>query len=286
MKSFPNVPFILVLITFLLLSSCAKDTDTINADTKDAEASSAQVSSSPSTTDVADNGSTADALERGIAAQGGLDLWRSYASLSFDIPRQQDTVHHVVDLWSRKTLQTTRNYQLGFDGEDVWVAPNLEAYSGNARFANGLDFYFFAIPFVLADPGANSEELGLMRIDDKEYEAVKISYDAGVGDSPTDYYIVHFDPETYRLTHLLYTATYFSGEPTENYNARVYGDWQEVDGLSLPGKISSYHWDGETRRLGEKRGETLFTQIELHKSPLDTGIFQKPEEAEVAPPPQ
>lgn len=261
----------LFLTSLLILTACNQNSGSPNGQ-----------AAPPAAT--AEKSARLDALDLGIAAHGGLDLWRTYASLSFDIPRGQDTVHHTVDLRSRKTLQATRTYQLGYDGTEVWVAPDLEAFSGNPRFANGLDFYFFAIPFVLADPGANREELGRVTIDDREYEAVKISYDAGVGESPDDHYIVHFDPETHRMSHLLYTATYYSGEASEDYNARVYEDWQAVGGLLLPGKITAYHWDGETRRLGEQRGETVFTRITLNRAPPAAARFQKPAAAEVAPP--
>ena len=267
----------LCLLSFVFIAACSNDprSSTSAPDPDQATAHQSDIRE--------ENPAGVDPLDRGIAAHGGLDRWRSYAALSFDIPREQGTVHHTIDLWSRKTLQTTPAYQLGFDGSDVWVAPGLDAYSGNARFANGLDFYFFAIPFVLADPGANREVLGQVTIDDKAYNAVKISYDAGVGDSPEDYYIVHFDPDTHRMSHLLYTATYFSGEPSENYNARVYSDWQDIDGLLLPGKITAYHWDSESRRLGEQRGETVFTNIELSTAPPESTLFQKPETAEIAP---
>ena len=225
--------------------------------------------------------SVQDALDRGIAAQGGLSTWHAYHTLEYDQVQGERRIQHLIDLQTRKTRQTTKDYQLGFDGADVWVAPTLDAFPGNPRFSNGLDFYFFAIPFVLADPGTNREPLGRVTVDGTEYEAVKISYDAGVGASPDDYYIVHFDPETHRLHVLLYTVTFRSQEPNENYNARVYEEWQDVGGLVLPRKVTSYRWNSEQRRLGEKRRETIYDNVKLSTEKPDPARFSPPDVAEI-----
>ena len=53
---------------------------------------------------------------------------------------------------------------------------------------------------------AETYEGGRVQIDDQDYEAVKISYNDGIGASPDDYYIIHLDPKTYQLKVLLDTA--------------------------------------------------------------------------------
>lgn len=224
-----------------------------------------------------------DALDRGIEAHGGLATWQSYQLLEYQMGAGENSERHVVDLWSRKTLQAGENWQVGYNGTDVWVAPNLEAFDGNPRFYNGLHFYFFGLPFVLADPGANREDLGSVTINSESFDAVKISFDAGVGESPNDYYIVHFDPQTHRMRYLLYTATYFSGEPSERFNAREYETWQEVDGLLVPEKITTYRWNSESRELGDKRGESNFSNVKFFKpGEGDERVFELPQNAEVA----
>ena len=222
-----------------------------------------------------------DVLDKSIEAHGGLDTWRSFGSLSYTLQKRERTEEHVIDLHTRKTLLSTETYQIGYDGTDVWITPGLDAYSGTPRFINGLDFYFFSIPFVLADPGTQREYLGRVQINDQEYEAMKVSYDSGVGASPDDYYIVHLDPDTYQLRLLLYTATFYSQEPSENYNARMYEDWKEIDGLVLPTKLVAYQWDGEQQQLGEMRGETVFSEIKLGAESPPSSMFEAPEGAEI-----
>ena len=61
-----------------------------------------------------------------------------------------------------------------------------------------MDFYFFGMAFVFADPGTNHESLGSVDINGEPFDAVKISFDAGTGASSDDYYIAHFDPQTHQ----------------------------------------------------------------------------------------
>ena len=229
---------------------------------------------------VLNNANLPGVLSSGIEAHGGLTLWQSMGSLEYTITRGERTEHHLTALGSRQTIQSGEGYRLGYDGENVWVEPSVDSFTGDPKFYRGLDFYFFAIPFVLADPGTIHEDLGTVMIDGAPYNAVKVSYEAGVGDSPNDYYIVHFDPETNQLAYLLYTVTYRSGEPNENFSLRAYEEWQEVNGLLLPQKIASYQWDSETRQSGEKRGESLFSSVSVLPEIPDTSIFAKPESAE------
>ncbi len=222
---------------------------------------------------------TADILDKSLIAHGGLETWQSFGTLEYDITKGENEGHHLIDLKTRSTLQSGEQYVLGFDGENVWVSPDLDAFSGNPNFSVGLDFYFFGIPFVLADPGTNRELLGDVVFDGTTYEAVKISYNDGVGASAGDYYIAHFDKDTHLLKYLLYTVTYFSQEPNENYYARAYEEWEEVEGLLLPKRMAAYSWDNETRTLGEKRNEAVFNNITLETQQPDKSAFAKPDNA-------
>ncbi len=225
--------------------------------------------------------SALDILDRGLEAHGGLETWHSYSSLEYDVDRGGKVEHHLIDLKNRKLLQIGDAYSFGFDGKDAWVAPQLAAFSGSARFYNGLDFYFFGIPFLLADPGTKRELLGRVMIGGDSYDAVKVSFDAGVGGSPDDYYIAHFDTETGLMRVLLYTVTYRSQEPNENYNGRVYEEWQEVGGMMVPGKITSAPWDNEARTLGEPGRETFYKNVQFRAEPPDAMKFARPDVSEV-----
>jgi len=221
-------------------------------------------------------------LQKALDAHGGLDKWNSFKSLKYDLGTtlgEEKTENQLIDLKSRKVLITGDNFKLGFDGEQVWVTPNKEAFGKmSARFYHNLIFYFFSIPYVLADPGIQYEDLGIVTLDSTSYRALKISYNEGVGDADDDFYVAHFNPETYKMEWLLYTVTYFSGEKHENYNALKY-EWQDVNGLLLPARYTGFKYaDGV---IGDKRYESNFSNVTLSQDEPDQTLFEMPEGAEI-----
>ena len=223
-----------------------------------------------------------DVFESALDAHGGLEMWQSFQTLSYDLNPGDNRERHTIDLYSRKTRQENQSYTIGYDGSDVWITPNLDAYSGNPRFYNGLHFYFFALPFVFADPGVNVASLGQHEVSGETYDVLQFTFDDGVGDSPKDEYIGYFNTSTHRLHLLLYTVTFRSQTPGTRYNARVYEDWQQIQGLWVPQHIVSYQWDPDKKQLGDRRGVTTYDKVSFSTEAAEPGLFQKPEGAEVA----
>ncbi len=253
----------------LLLSACAGGEDTPAHDAPAAAANS------QSDTSEHMNALPA-ALRDGLEAHGGLDTWQSFAALQFDFNRAGGTETQHIDLQMRRTHWIGDGFTLGFDGDSVWVRPSEDAFFGNPRFYNGLHFYFFQSPFVLADHGTVHEDLGEQMIDGTPYRAVKVTYESGVGESPKDAYIAHFDPETGLMKVLLYTVTFNSGEPSDRFSALEYRDYQEVDGLMVPSRYVGRTWNAEERTLGEERYEMNFTDVDFHTEPWPDAMFSPP----------
>lgn len=216
------------------------------------------------------------AMQDGLAAHGGLATWQSFPALQFDFNRAGGTETQHIDLHTRRTHWIGDEFTLGFDGDSVWVSPSEDAFFGNPRFYNGLHFYFFQSPFVLADEGTVHEDLGEQVIDGNAYRVVKVTYEAGVGESPEDSYIAHFDPDTGLMKVLLYTATFNSGEPSDRYSALEYRDYQEVDGLMVPSRYVGRTWNAEERTLGEERYEMNFTSVDFLTEPWPDAMFSPP----------
>lgn len=222
-----------------------------------------------------------DILKVSLKAHGGLAQWNKMNTLKYTIERNDKPEHHLIDLKNRKVLLTHDDYKLGFDGNEVWVTPNLEAFGkGSPRFYHNLIFYFYAIPFVLADPGINYEVLPQKEIEGQTYNVLKVSYNEGVGDAPDDYYIAHFNTETNLMNWLLYTVTYYSGEKSEKFNALKY-DWQEVNGLKIPSKLTGYKYaDG---KIGEFRYSRPFKEVSITAQATNAAIFAMPSGAAIDP---
>ncbi|MEL6720610.1 MAG: DUF6503 family protein, partial [Bacteroidota bacterium] len=175
----------------------------------------------PETEEVPNYDHLPEVLLAGLEAHGGIDRWQEMQTLEYDLMKDSITEHQLIDLKSRKVLLSTNpaTYTLGFDGQEVWVSPEKAAFPGNsARFYHNLYFYFYAMPFIASDPGINYEVMKNDSLNGELYDAVKISYNAGVGDAPDDEYILYFDKESHQMEWLLYTVTYYTGEKGTRYN--------------------------------------------------------------------
>lgn len=221
-----------------------------------------------------------DLLAKSLEAHGGLDRWRSMKTMQYTVDRAGKPEHHLIDLETRKVLLTHDDYRVGFDGKEVWVAPNKAAFGdGSARFYHNLRFYFISMPFIIADPGINYEVLPQRELQGKSYDALRVTYAAGVGDAPEDEYILHFDPETHRMEWLLYTVTYYTGEAGDRYNALHYDEWEEANGLLMPANMAGYRFQNDT--IGEMRYARPVEALQLSTTVADPQQFMMPAEAEI-----
>ncbi|QSE96580.1 DUF6503 family protein [Fulvivirga lutea] len=221
-------------------------------------------------------------LTAALEAHGGIDQWNSFSTMQYDLSMagNDQTETHIIDLNKRLVRINSENFTIGFDGKEVWASPTIEATGKNSpRFYHNLFFYFFAIPYVLADPGINYDDLGTVKIMDKEYRALKVSFNEGVGDADEDLYIAHFNPETFKLELLLYTVTYYTGEKHENYNALKYGAYKNVNGLLFPMSLKGHKYD--SGKIGDLRYDVTFSNVALSKEPAVDSLFVMPEGAEV-----
>lgn len=213
-------------------------------------------------------------------AHGGLENWKAMQSLEFTIPNDHGDEVTTTHLQTRKSLITMPNHTIGYNGKDVWLHnKDTTAYKGNAKFYYNLMFYFYAMPFVLADDGINYENVEPLVFEDKSYPGMKISYDTGVGESPDDEYIVYFDSETNTMAWLAYTVTYFSKEKSKAFRFIKYNDWQTVNGLLLPERLTWYNYEGHIPTT--ERSDRVFTNIKVSKVGPNAELFEMPEGAEL-----
>ena len=215
------------------------------------------------------------AIARVFAAHGGYDNWQKMKQLYYELNGQKT----LVALQQRYTRLESENQTVGFDGEKVWVFPPGEN-ANRQRMRYNLIFYFYAFPFVVGDPGVIYEEMEPFEILGKPYNAVKISYEEGIGDAPKDNYIVYSDPETNRMQWLMYTATFGSNQPSNRFRLIRYGAWQTINGLMLPQTIQWYQYsDGVVGEPGKKLD---FENVSISEKEPSIENFTMPAGAQVA----
>lgn len=215
-----------------------------------------------------------------VQAHGGLEQWKKLGSMQFQLKNEGGTETHIIDLKNRKDLVKADSYTMGYDGAQVWVSPNKAAYPGkSARFYHNLYFYFYTIPFVLADPGVHYEQLPDTELQAKRFKTIGVTFAEGIGDTPEDQYRLLIDPETNRMEWLLYTVTFFDGKPSNKFNALKYEDYQEQKGLLFPRKMTGYKY--ENGQIGDVRYSVTIENLQLAEEQPEQGQFEKPEQAEV-----
>jgi hypothetical protein len=231
-------------------------------------------------------------LDRCLDAHGGLAKWHSFAGLEYDLswktPKKNRQDHQLFNLQTRAGLITSDKYSLGTNGGEVWIKPGLDALGGPPpRFYMWTPFYFFGMPFVFGDPGAKKGSLGKKSFRGQEYDAVRITFASGTGDSPDDYYVAYIDPANSHLRLVYYVVTYAAirkGRPISELkpHAIVFEEWQTVDGLLVPKVAPFYNWtEGDIE--GEPLGRLEYTNVHFTAQPPDESKFKKPADAVVAP---
>lgn len=196
---------------------------------------------------------------RGINAHGGLPAWFGKRAIRFDYdytptkagPRRDST--QTIDLLAARAYHEMRAPAQGrfaWDGQRAW-AEFPEPGKAAARFWALTPYYFVAMPFVLADPGVK-----LALVDDDPAaaglppaQAVKVTYEAGVGDAPDDYYVAYFAQDDGRLLAVRYVVSYkpFTkkmGVAHTPEKLLVYAEPRTVGALTLAHRHTFYAFPG------------------------------------------
>tara|TARA_E500000318_G_scaffold24912_1_gene24952 strand:- start:7424 stop:8293 length:870 start_codon:yes stop_codon:yes gene_type:complete len=255
-----------ILLLFLVVSACKQNSKPVNTEEPVQKEMSESRPQYP------------DAMVQVFEAHGGLKEWRAQRTLSFVLPKPNLPETHTVDLWSRMDRIDTEQFSMGFDGKKEWLLDTDKTYKGDVGFYHNLMFYFYAMPFVLADDGIIYSEAEDLEYDGKSYPGIKIAYQSGVGASSKDEYYIHFDPKSHKMAWLGYTVTYRSGKSSDNVRWINYNDWQEVNGVILPKSITWHKYEG--RKIMEPASTMNFKEVRLSEEPKPKEFYEKPNNGE------
>ena len=117
------------------------------------------------------------------------------------------------------------------------------------RFLALLNYSFANLPWLTQDDGVNLGEPGTATLwdDPTEYVTVRMTFDAGAGDTPDDYYVLYIHPETHQLRANEYIVTYRSilpeGTTATDPHILVYDEYTEAGGLVVPAHYTIYQTD-------------------------------------------
>lgn len=212
-----------------------------------------------------------------LEAHGGYETWAKQQTMTYTLAAKKEK--HQIELPTRKVRLEGEKWTIGYDGDAVWIQQDSTHFGGSARFYHNLYFYFIAMPFVLADPGIVYEEIPAISFEGVDYPGIKVSYQADVGDSPDDNYILYYHPETFQMEWLAYTVTYRSKEPSDNFRLIRYADWKAVNGLVLPHKLTWFKYE-EGKVVEPARDPMLVSEMRFSTMALAESTYAQPEGAE------
>lgn len=212
------------------------------------------------------------ALQQVFDAHGGMSLWQQQKTLSYKL----DQEFQQFDLHQRKAFIKSENYMLGYDGTNAWlVEQDSGSYEGMPDLYHNLYFYFYAMPFVLGDPGIFYEPTTPISFEGVDYPGFKIDYEQGNGASYNDNYFIYYHPETHQMAWLAYTFTYFSKEKSDKTSLIRYNDWEKLnDQLYLPKSITWYTTDS-TGAVGEPKNTATFENATISDQALEASVFEQ-----------
>jgi len=219
-----------------------------------------------------------DALDKVFDNHGSLEKWKTMKAMSYEIVKEEGNETQMIDLYSRQERIQASTFESGYDGKNYWVVADT-SYKGNAKFYTNLIFYFYAMPFVLADEGIIYTKSDPITFEGIDYPGYRISYDSGVGISPEDEYFIHYDAKTNEMAWLGYTVTYFSGEKSKKISWIRYNDWKQINGLKLPNSLSWYK--SEEGKITELRNTREFTNVQISDKQFESEKLAMPAGAKI-----
>ncbi|WP_026815253.1 DUF6503 family protein [Arenibacter certesii] len=123
----------------------------------------------------------------------------------------------------------------GFDGSEFWLKHNGnilndESLLKGVVFNRPTNFYWFTMMQKLMDKGLKYEYLGDEKINDVEYDIVKVTFDIA-GKKTSDTYQLYINKETELVDQFLFTVADY--DVIENpYLMKL--EYENIDGLLLP----------------------------------------------------
>ncbi|PKA96880.1 hypothetical protein B0O79_0519 [Flavobacteriaceae bacterium MAR_2009_75] len=259
---------ILTLVLFVALFSC-----------KEAKKESSSSSESVETLNQEIERDYPESFVKVLESHGSLKTWKKQKTLTFELLKPNGNEVHTIDLHSRKDRIDIADISMGYDGSEIWLKDEKESYRGNAVVYHNLMFYFYAMPFVFADPGVNYEMAEPLEFEGKYYPGIHMSYNDGVGASSKDDYYLHYDPETFQMAWLGYTFTFGSDEKSNDVRWIRYNDWIKINGVLLPKSMAWHNYEGRT--IKEAKDPTTFENISLTESSKPERFYEKPENAKI-----
>ncbi len=227
-----------------------------------------------------------------MEAHGGLHNWYSNGPLSFHfdyVPRDGSTVrntYQTIDTWSNKARHQNvadQTQEFGWTGEKAWKqVRDSTSFPFDMKFWALTPYYFLGQPFVLDGEGVKLEKLADVSHKGTPCDAIKVSFEAGVGNAPDDYYVLYFGKSDHKLAVIRYIVSYPAYFEAGKHAPEKFMELQgttTVQGIELATGYHT-HWLADDEKAGEHITTITVDNIKFDPT-LKNAYFDMPEGAEV-----
>ncbi|RIW17443.1 hypothetical protein D0X99_06875 [Algoriphagus lacus] len=214
-----------------------------------------------------------------LDAHGDWSKWINAKGFSYAMVHETtlEWENHYISLPDHKVRIDADKFQIGNDGEKVWISPNRQAFSGQSvQFYHNLYFSFFSLPYILTDPGVTVKKSENRMLNGQSFETLEATIAEGTG--PSNKFYLLKDPETGKLAWALYSITFFNKGNTA-LNAIKFEDYRDADGLFFPRVMTGYQLENDSTTV--LTFQVSFSDVFVMEDPLEEDLFKMPKEKAV-----
>lgn len=210
------------------------------------------------------------------------DSYLSKDAVSFDIAIQFGGKERLNGKMTLNTDSSQGLIELNdgskiFVNEDVVMASPKLAENKGVRFDAYAWSYFFQFPYKLGDEGTQWSNAQNRMWNDTEYETKKLSFNAGIGDAPDDWYVVYKDKNNHQLTAASYIVTLgkTKEKAEEDPHAISYSNYKIVENVPMAAEWKFWGWN-DKNGFGDKQiGAAQLSNFKFVET--DSAFFEAPE---------
>jgi hypothetical protein len=165
--------------------------------------------------------------------------------------------------------------QIIFNGSNVFYSKEIKDNS-NVRFDAYTIPYFFLLPYKLSDQGTVWTKYQNKEKDSLNFNTKKLSFAAGTGDAPHDWYVVYTNKKTNLIEKTAYIVTFggtAQAEAEKNPHAIEYLDYKITDGIPMATKWKFWSWKKDSG-FEKELGNAQLSNLKFIKT--DANYFNPP----------
>ena len=164
---------------------------------------------------------------------------------------------------SKGLLAYSDGRTISVEGNEIEVSDTSMSME-SARFTAYTWSYFFMLPYKLNDPGTKWNDYPDKDLNGETYAVEKLTFEAGTGDAPDDWYIVYANTETMltKVAAYIVTAGQSVEEAEVDPHAIEYKNYKEIEGVPIAHDWVFWAWR-ESGGLTEELGNANLSNIQF-----------------------